>query len=183
MRTGTERLQTYRPVRVLLIDDSRTMRRLITMMLSRDPRLQIVGEAACASDALELIGIAAPDVLTLDVEMPGMSGLDFLQYLMRRRPIPVVMVSSMTSAGSAAAVQAMSLGAIDCVGKPTGPVAGDVFAGLADKLVMAASANLSARTYAPEPVAARPEPLKYPQNFPKYRFYGNNINIHWLMKR
>ena len=158
MRTGTERLQIHRPVRVLLIDDSRTMRRLITMMLSRDPRLQIVGEAACASDALELIGTAAPDVLTLDVEMPGMSGLDFLQYLMRRRPIPVVMVSSMTSAGSAAAVQAMSLGAIDCVGKPTGPVAGDVFAGLADKLVMAASANLSARTYVPDPVAARPAP-------------------------
>lgn len=90
-----------------------------------------------------------------------MSGLHFLERLMWLRPMPVIMVSSMTRAGSAAAVAALALGAVDCVGKPGGP-AGDAFAGLADKLVMAATANLSARAYGPgsgqPPAMAPPGP-------------------------
>jgi len=136
-----------KPLRVLLVDDSPSMRALIAMALSRDSRLEVVGEAGNATEARECIRTLQPDVLTLDIEMPGMSGLDFLGRLMRMRPLPVVMVSSMTSAGSAAAVEALSLGAVDCIGKPYGPLHGGVFAGLADKLVAAASANLLARDY------------------------------------
>lgn len=136
-------------VRVLLIDDSATMRKLIRLALSRDPRLEVVGEASDARQAVERIATLAPDVLTLDVEMPGLSGLDFLQRLMRSRPMPVVMVSSTTRAGSAAAVTALSLGAVDCVGKPEGPGDGRVFPDLAEKLLVAAGANLSARLARP----------------------------------
>ncbi|MRX51836.1 chemotaxis-specific protein-glutamate methyltransferase CheB [Paracoccus sp. S-4012] len=133
-----------RPVRVLLIDDSPTMRRLIALSLARDPRIEVVGGAGGAAEALERIASLRPDALTLDVEMPGTSGLDLLEQLMRERPMPVVMVSSATQAGSHAAVTALALGAVDCVAKPKSYMEEDCFAGLADKLVVAAAANLGA---------------------------------------
>lgn len=134
-----------KPVRVLLVDDSATMRKLIRRILSGDPRVEVVGEASDARRARDGILALNPDVLTLDVEMPGMSGLEFLERLMWLRPMPVVMVSAATQAGSAAAVAALSLGAVDCISKPGIPDGDDAFAGLADKLVMAADANLTAR--------------------------------------
>ena len=107
-----------RPVRVLIIDDSMTMRRLIRLALSGDPRIDVVGEARDAQQARERLGELRPDVLTLDVEMPGQSGLDFLERLMAVRPMPVIMVSTETHHGSAAALEALSMGAVECVGKP-----------------------------------------------------------------
>lgn len=139
------------PIRVLLVDDSATMRKLIRLALARDPRLEVVGEAADAEQARDRILALNPDVLTLDVEMPGMSGLRFLERLMWLWPMPVVMVSSTTRAGSAAAVEALSLGAVDCVGKPAAAAEGRVFADLADKLVAAAGANLIPRAPAAAP--------------------------------
>ncbi len=108
--------------KVLIVDDSQFMRRWLRTVLTADPRLEIVGEASDAVEARDFLKTYKADVLTLDIEMPGMSGLEFLTRLMRARPMPVVMFSSLTSAGSDAAIQALSRGAIDCIHKPTGGV-------------------------------------------------------------
>lgn len=108
------------PKKVLIVDDSRAIRAWLRMVFSSDPRLQVVGEAADALEARDFLKAHRADVLTLDIEMPGMSGLDFLTRLMRARPMPVVMMSSLTSAGSDAAIQALSRGAVDCMVKPSG---------------------------------------------------------------
>lgn len=105
----------HRKVRVLIVDDTRTVRHLIRAVLSRVPRIEIVGEAVDPYEARRMIRELDPDVITLDVEMPRMDGLSFLERIMRLRPMPVVMVSSRTSTGSRAAVRALSLGAVDCV--------------------------------------------------------------------
>lgn len=130
------------PVKVLIVDDSATIRHLIRLRLSSDPRLMVVGDAADAFEAREKIKQLNPDVLTLDVEMPGMSGIDFLSRLMRLRPMPVIMVSTETHRGSHAALEALSLGAVDCVGKPMAGQAQDTLAQLPDLLCMAAKAQL-----------------------------------------
>jgi len=105
-------------VRVLVVDDSATVRGLIRMLLARDPLVEVVGEAADPHEARAAIKALDPDVITLDVEMPKMNGLDFLDRLMRLRPTPVIMVSSLTSKGAGAAIAALEMGAFDCVGKP-----------------------------------------------------------------
>ena len=144
-------------VRVLIVDDSQTIRRLVRLALSSDPRIDIVGDAQDPFDARAKIKSLSPDVLTLDVEMPQMNGLDFLERLMRLRPIPVVMLSTLTHRGSAAAVAALSLGAVGCVGKPDGAQRARAFAGLADSVVAAARARVrgpSLATRAVGPAAA-----------------------------
>ena len=127
--------------RVVVVDDSRSMRALIARALNADSRLDVVGEAADAYEAREVIKRVSPDVITLDVEMPGMSGLAFLERLMRLRPMPVVMFSSETHAGSAAAVEALSMGAVDCVGKPVS-LAASGFTELSEKVFIAACAQV-----------------------------------------
>ena len=103
------------PIRVLIVDDSATIRRLLRATIATDRRLEVVGEASDPYEARELIKTLAPDVLTLDVEMPRMNGLEFLEKLMRLRPMPVVVVSTRTRDRSAEAVRALSIGAVDCV--------------------------------------------------------------------
>ena len=103
------------------------------MTLSADPGIQVVGQAADPLQAREAIKALNPDVMTLDVEMPKMNGLDFLEKVMRLRPLPVIMVSSLTERGAAATISAMEIGAIDCVGKPNSENP-DAFAALADKV-------------------------------------------------
>lgn len=106
------------PIRILVVDDSRTMRAMLSAAMSDDPAVTIVGEAADPFEARQMIKALNPDVLTLDIEMPGMNGLEFLEKLMRLRPMPVVMVSSLTQDRAAAAIAALELGAVDVVGKP-----------------------------------------------------------------
>src|ERR1700675_1888649 len=105
-------------IRVLVVDDSAVMRQLLTEILNSDPEIEVVGTAPDAFVAREKIKLLNPDVLTLDVEMPRMDGLAYLRNLMRLRPMPVVMCSSLTQKGAAAALDALSLGAIDFVAKP-----------------------------------------------------------------
>ena len=126
--------------RVLVVDDSASMRALIGSVLAGAPDLEVVGEAADPLEARAAIKALSPDVVTLDVEMPNMNGLDFLEKIMRLRPTPVVMVSTLTHRGADCAIRALELGAVDCVGKPAGAV-GD-FDGLVDKVRTAARARL-----------------------------------------
>lgn len=118
------------------------MRQLIRFRLRADPRIEVVGEASDTAQARAALETLSPDVMTLDVEMPGQSGLDFLRELMRSRPMPVIMVSTETEKGSAAAVEALSRGAIDCVGKPRSRELNNAFADLASLVHGAASARV-----------------------------------------
>ena len=106
-------------IRVLVVDDSPTMRQLVTRALQSDPGITVAGSAASALEARELIKQLNPDVMTLDVEMPEMDGISFLERVMRLRPMPVVMVSTLTAQGTETAVSALALGAVDCVVKPS----------------------------------------------------------------
>ena len=133
-----------RPVGVLIVDDTRTARATIRAVLGADPRFAVLGEASDAYTAREQIKALAPDVLTLDVEMPGMNGLTFLRNLMRLRPMPVVMVSSRTQDGSATALEALSIGAVDCVDIRSVAVSAEARTRLADTIFAAAGARVRA---------------------------------------
>lgn len=108
-----------KPVNVLIVDDSRTMRALIASTLATDPEICVVGEAADAFQAREAIKQLNPDVVTLDIEMPGMNGLDFLERIMRLRPTPVIIISSLTERGADATISALEIGAVDVIVKPS----------------------------------------------------------------
>ncbi len=107
-----------RKIKVLIVDDSALIRSLLTEIINSEPDLEVVGAAPNPLVARELIKQTNPDVLTLDVEMPKMDGLDFLERLMRLRPMPVVMISSLTERGSEITLRALELGAVDFVTKP-----------------------------------------------------------------
>jgi two-component system chemotaxis response regulator CheB len=146
-------------IRVLVIDDSALMRQALTVLLKRDPTIDVVGAASDPLIAQSKIEQLAPDVLTLDVEMPRMDGLTFLEKLMHTRPIPVVMVSSLTETGCETTLRALELGAVDFIPKPKvdlrehlEELARDVCA----KIRTAASARLTRRAVgALPPVVAR----------------------------
>jgi two-component system chemotaxis response regulator CheB len=107
-----------RRIRVLVVDDSALMRQVLGRLLAQDPAIEVVGVAPDPYVARDRIKQLAPDVLTLDVEMPRMDGLSFLEKLMRAHPMPVVMVSSLTESGCATTLRALELGAVDFVTKP-----------------------------------------------------------------
>jgi two-component system chemotaxis response regulator CheB len=139
------------PVRVLVVDDSPTMRGLITAALRRDPEIEVVGTAADPLEARALIKTLNPDVITLDIEMPNMNGLEFLEKIMRLRPMPVVMVSTLTQAGAEITLDALEMGAVDAVGKPgAGVTAMEAFAELTLKVKTAARSQVRSRGPAPE---------------------------------
>ena len=105
-------------IRVLIVDDSALIRQLLIEIIDRFDDLEVVGTAPNPLIAREMIRHLNPDVLTLDVEMPRMDGLDFLERLMRLRPMPVVMISSLTERGSEISLRALELGAVDFIAKP-----------------------------------------------------------------
>ena len=104
--------------RVVVVDDSALVRGLLAEIINRQPDMVCVGAAADPLVAREMIRSLNPDVITLDVEMPRMDGIDFLQRLMRLRPMPVVMVSTLTERGADVTLKALELGAVDFVAKP-----------------------------------------------------------------
>lgn len=106
-------------IKVLIVDDSAFMRQIISKMLQDDPDLCVVATARDGIDALEKIKAYQPDVITLDVEMPNMNGIDCLAKIMETSPLPVIMVSSLTVEGAEPTIKAMELGALDFVTKPT----------------------------------------------------------------
>lgn len=107
-----------KPIRVLVVDDSELIRRLLIEILSSDPGIEVVGSAVDPYDARDKIKELQPDVLTLDIEMPRMDGITFLANLMRLRPMPVIMISTLTEKGADATIKALELGAMDYIPKP-----------------------------------------------------------------
>ncbi len=105
-------------VRVLIVDDSASVRQTLTAILSADPEIEVIGTASDPFVAARRIQEDVPDVITLDVEMPRMDGITFLRKLMAQHPLPVVMCSSLTEAGSATMMQALEAGAVDIILKP-----------------------------------------------------------------
>lgn len=109
---------TDRPIRTLVVDDSVFMRAMLKKALSRAANIEVIGSAQNGTEALKKIGDLKPDVVTLDIEMPGLSGLDVLERVMKDAPIPIVMVSTKTQEGAEMTFQALELGAVDYVAKP-----------------------------------------------------------------
>ncbi len=145
-------------IQVLVVDDSAVMRQLLTEILNSDPGIEVVGTAPDPYVAREKIKLLNPDVLTLDVEMPRMDGLAFLRNLMRLRPMPVVMCSSLTQKGAAVALDALALGAIDFVAKPAVDVAHGIKESAQEiiaKVKMAARAQVRPLVEAPVIIADR----------------------------
>ncbi|GBC93926.1 Chemotaxis response regulator protein-glutamate methylesterase [bacterium HR15] len=114
-------------IRVLVVDDSLFMRRMISELLTRDPDIEVVGAARDGQEGLELARQLKPDVITLDVEMPLMDGITMLERLMQEQPTPVVMVSSLTREGAEITLQCLERGAIDFVTKPSGAISLDLY--------------------------------------------------------
>ena len=111
-------MSTSKPVRVLIVDDSAVTRTLIRRELSRDPAIEVVASAPDAFVARDKLVELSPDVITLDVNMPKMDGITFLRHLMRHRPTPVIVLSSLTADGTRTAVEALGAGAVDVLCKP-----------------------------------------------------------------
>ena len=135
------------PVKVLVIDDSELIRNLLTEILSKDAHLKVVGTAIDPFDAREKIKELNPDVLTLDIEMPRMDGITFLKNIMRLRPMPIVMISTLTEKGADITLEALQIGAIDYISKPKLDVRTNLPALAAEicgKIKSAAKANVSA---------------------------------------
>ena len=132
-------------LRVLVVDDSALVRKTITDCLNLDPAIEVVGSACDPYVAREKIMRLAPDVITLDLEMPRMDGLTFLRILMQHHPMPVVVVSSLAQAGSQVALDALEAGAVDVLAKPNGTMSVGALAGQLAHHVKAAAASVRFR--------------------------------------
>ncbi|MBW6525982.1 response regulator [Sphingomonas sp. RHCKR7] len=147
--------------RVLVVDDSLTMRALISGALERIPGVEVVGMADGAAEARALVASTWPDVMTLDVEMPGMSGLEYLAEIMDTKPMPVIMFSTRTQDGAAESIEALRLGAIDCFPKPrvAAPAELDaIIAKLAKRLKAAKKADIKPKA---PPKTAKAPPIDW----------------------
>ena len=168
-----------RKSRVVVVDDSALVRSLLAEIINRQPDMECIGAANDPLVAREMIRELNPDVITLDVEMPRMDGIDFLGRLMRLRPMPVVMISTLTERGADVTLRALELGAVDFVSKPRiGLVSGlnELATQIVDKVRVAAQARVrrllplapagqpgaSAGTRAGSPLASSPAPLPVP---------------------
>jgi two-component system chemotaxis response regulator CheB len=147
-------------IKVLVVDDSALIREVLSRTLGKDGDIVVVGTAEDPIDARQKIKALQPDVVTLDIEMPNMNGLAFLDKLMRLHPMPVVMVSTLTRKGASETLLALELGAVDFVAKPSADLTGGIDAfgiALREKVRGAAATNVHERAAKPltPPVAIR----------------------------
>lgn len=113
-------------IRVVIVDDSAFMRRALTRLIGEGRSFEVIGTASNGKEALKVVSELKPDVVTMDIEMPEMNGVEALQALMSRCPVPVVMLSSLTSRGAEITMRCLELGAIDFIAKPTGSISEDL---------------------------------------------------------
>ena len=149
-------------IRVLIVDDSALIRKLLTAMLKRAPEIDVVGAAPDPMVARDMIRELKPDVITLDVEMPKMDGIAFLEKIMTLRPTPVIMVSSLTQRGAQVTFQALELGAVDFVPKPTVDLEANM-GSLANELIakVTMAANTKVRALNPSAAGKRSAPVSF----------------------
>jgi two-component system chemotaxis response regulator CheB len=149
-------------IKVLVVDDSAVVRKMITDSLVRDPAIEVVGTAVDPYVARDKIKELNPDVLTLDIEMPRMDGLTFLKLLQQHRPMPVIVISSITAAGSKLALDCLAAGAVDVLAKPTSAYSiGALGEQLAQRVKAAAGSSFRRpAVIAPAPVVSAPTPRR-----------------------
>ncbi|MGE5417137.1 MAG: protein-glutamate methylesterase/protein-glutamine glutaminase [Acidobacteriota bacterium] len=153
-------------IRVLVVDDSAFMRRVISDIINKQPDMEAIGTSRNGKEALEKIKEMTPDVVTLDVEMPVMDGLEALERIMTEEPMPVIMLSSLTQSGADATMRALQRGAVDFIPKPSGTVSLDiekVSDEIINKIRVAAGARASVRRLTippPTPIITRPQLVK-----------------------
>lgn len=156
-------------IKVLIVDDSALIRSVLREIINSQPDMEVVGVAPDPIVAREMIRQTNPDVLTLDVEMPKMDGLDFLEKLMRLRPMPVVMVSSLTEKGSEITMRALELGAVDFVAKPKMSIQSGMLEytdTIADKIRAASKARVRSRAVSSTSgIAAAPDAVPAMRHF------------------
>ena len=149
-------MTSLKKIKVLVVDDSAVVRKMICDVLAKDPQIEVVGTAPDPYVAREKILELSPDVLTLDIEMPRMDGITFLKILQQNRPIPVIIISSLTHAGSSAALAALEAGAVDVLAKPT---SAHSISNLGEQLALSIkAAAISRRRVAPTTAPARTTP-------------------------
>ena len=161
-------------IRVLIVDDSKFMRDLLEKILSSDSDICIVGKASDSYMARDLIKKVCPHVLTLDVMMPGMDGVTFLKNLMRLHPLPVIMISSLTEQGGAIALEALALGAVDYISKPSIDELGNIQAyqkKITEMVKNAKKAKVSVKNYS-EQITLRANQAIYESAFLKKHVIG-----------
>ena len=151
---------TKSKIKVLIVDDSAVVRKVFTGELTKEVDIEVVGTAPDPYVARDKIVKLKPDVITLDIEMPRMDGLTFLKKLMRYYPMPVIIVSSLTQKGSRLALEALSLGALEVISKPSGSYSvGEMRTQLAEKIRGAAQIPPNSKTLQPRPATINITPL------------------------
>ena len=141
-------------IKVLVVDDSALMRKFISDILTSDNRIEVIGTAKDGIDALEQIRLLKPDIVTLDVEMPKMDGLQTLEQIMKTNPLPVIMVSSATQEGAEITLKALNAGCVDFIGKPSGAISlniRDIGQELIEKIIAASTAKIRLRVVTSSP--------------------------------
>ncbi len=159
-----------KPIKVLIVDDSAIVRKLLADSLKGEPDIEVVGGAGDPFVARDMILRLEPDVLTLDIEMPRMDGLSFLRRLMAARPMPVIIISSLTQSGSMATIDALRAGAVDVLAKPGGPTSvGELAQRLKQRVraIRGVPAARLARAAASPPVAAPATDVRF--DSPRWR--------------
>ncbi|CAG7623705.1 chemotaxis response regulator protein-glutamate methylesterase [Paenibacillus allorhizosphaerae] len=155
------------PFDVLVVDDSVFMRKIIFDLISEDPGFRVVGTAKNGKEGVEMAKRLKPHVMTMDIEMPEMNGLDALRVIMKEHPVPVIMLSSLTQEGAQETIKALELGAIDFVGKPSGSISLDLYKVkrlLLEKLHIAVKTKVSHFT---SPVPTAPKVMQKPKLMPR----------------
>ena len=158
----------YPVIKVLVVDDSAVMVRLLSEIINSDPELYVIGTASHGIEAVRQAELLAPDVITMDVHMPRMDGIKAVDYIMNTTPIPIIMISSLTQGGAAATIQALDLGAIDFVSKPSGYVSLDI-EDLAHEII--AKIKLAAKIHVVRSVG-RPQPFLLETGKPGFTQYA-----------
>jgi len=169
-------------IRVLVVDDSLFMRKAISNLLNSDPKISVIGTAKDGEEALQKISELNPDVITLDIEMPRMDGLTTLKEIMRRKPLPVIMLSALTKKGAKETFTALEYGAVDYVLKPSGTVSLDLKL-VKDQLIAkiktaALTKPLMHKTIKPSTVAKSIPPTLIVQHMPEgfTRFFAEHLD-------
>jgi two-component system chemotaxis response regulator CheB len=168
-----------RQIRVLVVDDSAFMRRAIERLVAQDPRITVIGSAADGMEAVKRALELRPDVITMDVEMPRMDGVTAVAEIMQSIPTPIVMVSTLTSEGTATAIRALEAGAVECIGKPSGLSADLVNVG--EKLIEAIERASVARVHRHRPGAVTLRPATPPTPARPPILTGGRLPAHNLL--